>query len=157
MNSLEIDFFFGEVRVCGKRIPLPDKEMELLFTVAAAGPMNGDNLMDALWPEADGDAAHNAFRVCLHRLRKHLKSGEIIHRNGRAYALDPEITVDLYSLRVAVSSRQDEIVERCLADIRAGHASRASLGSWFEPFERLLWSYARHCRQSRASDLVTAP
>jgi DNA-binding SARP family transcriptional activator len=123
--------------------------MALLFTVAAAGPMNGEQLMDMLWPDADGDAAHNAFRVCLHRLRKHLGRGQVIHRTGKAYVLDPEINVDLYELRNAVD------VDHAVTAIRRGHASRAALGEWFEPFERLLWGYVHRCRRGRASDLVT--
>jgi DNA-binding SARP family transcriptional activator len=150
MAPVEINFFAGEVRVCGQAVRLPAKEMALLFTVAAVGPLGGTQLMDMLWPDADGDAAHNAFRVCLHRLRKHLNRGPVIVRTGRAYALDSEITVDLYQLRNA-----DADVDGAIVAIRRGHASRAALGEWFEPFERLLWGYVHRCRRGRASDLVT--
>ncbi len=35
-------------------------------------------LIDALWPDSDGDAAYNAFKVTLHRLRKMLESKNAI-------------------------------------------------------------------------------
>jgi DNA-binding SARP family transcriptional activator len=123
--------------------------MALLFTVAAAGPLSGSQLMDMLWPDADGDAAHNAFRVCLHRMRKHLGHGPVIRRNGNAYSIEPEISVDLQQLR----DRRD--VDGAVVAIRRGHASRAALGEWFEPFERMLWGYVHRSRRGRASDLVT--
>lgn len=149
MGTVEISFLLGSVHIGGKPVALADKEMELLFTVAAAGTINGEQLMDVVWPEADGDAAHNAFRVCLYRLRKRMNAGPIISRTGKAYALDGSVAVDLYGFR---ETQIDDLVTR----IRAGHSSRARLGAWFEPFERLLWTYARHCRRTRTSDLVTA-
>lgn len=161
MSTVEIRFFCGEVRVDNAAVALPAKELELLFTVAAVGTINGDQLMDMLWPEADGDAAHNAFRVCLHRLRKHLRAGNVIHRESKAYSLDRGIDVDLYHLREATASctgagaPMNPRLDALLVQIRSGHASRARLGPWFEPFERLLWTLAERCRMCRASDLVT--
>ena len=149
MGTVEISFLLGSVQIGGKPVSLADKEMELLFTVAAAGTINGEQLMDIVWPESDGDAAHNAFRVCLHRLRKRMNAGEIIRRSGKAYALDSTVSVDLYRFR---ESALDDLI----AQIRAGHPSRARLGTWFEPFERLLWTYAQRFRGVRASDLVTS-
>ncbi|MCA1793064.1 MAG: hypothetical protein LC660_04185 [Desulfobacteraceae bacterium] len=41
-------------------------------------------LLDALWPDSDGDAACNAFKITLHRLRKLLQSKKAIyHKQGR--------------------------------------------------------------------------
>lgn len=149
MGTVEVSFLLGSVHIGGKPVALADKEMELLFTVAAAGTINGEQLMDIVWPESDGDAAHNAFRVCLHRLRKRMNAGDVIHRCGKAYALDGGVCVDLYRFHEAAL---DDLV----AQIRAGHPSRARLGTWFDPFERLLWTYAQRCRKTRVSDLVTA-
>jgi DNA-binding SARP family transcriptional activator len=149
MAPIEVRFFRGDVYVCGRSIRLPDKEMELLFTVAAAGTINGEQLMDMLWPDSDGDAAHNAFRVCLHRLRRRISNGPIIRRTGKAYELESDIVVDLHRLRYAV-------IDEVLAQLRAGTSARAALGTWFEPFERLLWDLAQRAHKGRATDLVTA-
>jgi DNA-binding SARP family transcriptional activator len=136
--------------------------MELLFTVAAAGTINGEQLMDMLWPDADGDAAHNAFRVCLHRLRRHACDAGVIQRIGKAYALDASVAVDLYEIRDALdactcTNEQNAVLDELLAALREGRASRAALGDWFVRFERLLWTYMERRRRVRASDLVTAP
>jgi DNA-binding SARP family transcriptional activator len=162
MPRLEIKFFAGEVLLEGHPLPLPEREMELLFTVAAAGTINGEQLMDMLWPDSDGDAAHNAFRVCLHRLRRHVDDALIIRRIGKAYALDASVDVDLYKIRDALeasssSSEQNAVLDELLAALRDGRASRAALGDWFVRFERLLWTYIERRRRVRASDLVTAP
>jgi DNA-binding SARP family transcriptional activator len=156
VRELEIDFFRGEVRISGRSLRLPSKEMELLFTVAAAETINGESLMDALWPDADGDAAHNAFRVCLHRLRRHLGSYPVIKRIGRAYRLDDGVRVDLHQLREGVDKCRsgetssaaylDELLER----VRHGRASREALGTWFEPFERSLRRYVNRCAECLA-------
>ncbi len=40
-------------------------------------------LIDALWPDSEGDAAYNAFKVTLHRLRKMLeRKNAIVHKQG---------------------------------------------------------------------------
>lgn len=101
--NLEVAFFTGDVRALGMRIELPAKEVELLFTVASSqNAIGADELVDALWPEASGDAAQNAFRVCLHRLRRHVGDPRVIRRVGKAYALHPGAVADLWSLQDAI-------------------------------------------------------
>jgi ATP/maltotriose-dependent transcriptional regulator MalT/two-component SAPR family response regulator len=56
----------------------------LKFIVARGGRHVPDYaVQDALWPDSDGDAAHNAFTTTLHRLRNLLKTPDgLIHREG---------------------------------------------------------------------------
>lgn len=144
--TLEIAFFTGEVRVLGARVELPDKELELLLTVASTqSAIGGDELADALWPEADGDAARNALYACLHRLRKRLGDPRVIRRMGRGYALCPGAEVDLWRLQSALAecargSAREHVEELSQLDaaIRAGREQRAVLGSWFYSFEQIL-------------------
>jgi hypothetical protein len=134
--AVEIAFFTGEVRMLGEVLELPDKERELLFTLAASnGLMNGDLLCDVLWPESDGDAARNAFHVCLHRLRKHARDPRIVQCLDQGYALHPGADVDLWRLEAALASAQADEVETLSQLARGGEARRASLGRWFAPFE----------------------
>ena len=58
----------------------PKKPISLLKTLVALGSreVSEDFLLDTLWPELDGDAAHSAFTSCLHRLRKLLGNEEAI-------------------------------------------------------------------------------
>jgi hypothetical protein len=134
--AVEIAFFTGEVRVLGESVALPDKERELLFTVAASnGVMNGDLLCDALWPDSDGDAARNALYVCLHRLRKHARDPRIVQRADQGYALHPGADVDLWRLEAALAAARRDELEALSQSLRNGAARRASCGRWFAPFE----------------------
>ncbi len=67
------------------------KPFALLKTLIALGARNvaQDELLDALWPDADGDAAHTAFTTTLYRLRQLVGQSALILRN-RQLSLDPE-------------------------------------------------------------------
>jgi DNA-binding SARP family transcriptional activator len=56
-------------------------------------------VIDALWPDLDGDHAHDARQVALHRLRKLLGSADSISVNhGRMFIDDEQIWVDALAL-----------------------------------------------------------
>jgi DNA-binding SARP family transcriptional activator len=56
-------------------------------------------IVEALWPEADGDAGHDAFAVTLHRLRRLLGHDDAVRRHGGRLELDPRIVwVDVRAL-----------------------------------------------------------
>lgn len=76
------------------------KPLELLRALIALGgrevPIT--RLYEALWPEAEGDAAHRNFTVALHRLRRLFDVKFITLRDGRL-GLDPgQCEVDLWTL-----------------------------------------------------------
>ena len=48
-------------------------------------------LSDLLWPEVDGDKAHQAFASTLHRVRKLLKYESAIRLRGGKVSLDPQV------------------------------------------------------------------
>jgi hypothetical protein len=153
--AVEIAFFTGEVKILGEPVELPKKERELLFTVAASnGPINGELLCDALWPDSDGDAARNALYVCLHRLRKHARDPRIVQRVDQGYALHPGADVDLWRIESAVAGERTDELEALSESLRAGAAKRASLARWFAPFEirlaRLLERIERFAERDRA-------
>ncbi len=66
--------------------------LELLGVLAAHGhtPVPQDQVADALWPDADGDAARNALDNALHRLRKALGGDDRIVLRQGALALNPQ-------------------------------------------------------------------
>jgi hypothetical protein len=80
------------VEVHGAPMPSSRKEsrrlLELLRLLAAHGtrPLALDRVADALWPDADGDAARNALDNALHRLRKALGGDDrvVLHRGALA-------------------------------------------------------------------------
>ena len=64
----------------------PKKPLELLKAIVAWGgqEIHETSLSDALWPEADGDAAHEAFAKTLQRLRRLLGHDDAIQlRDGK--------------------------------------------------------------------------
>ena len=69
------------------------KPMSLLKAVLAFGgtEASSQELINMLWPEAEGDAARNAFDVALHRLRKLMScDSAVILREGRV-SLNPRV------------------------------------------------------------------
>ena len=67
------------------------KPLDLLKILCAFGAhaVNQDRVTDALWPVAEGDAADQALRTTLHRLRKLLKHEEAVRLEDRHLSLDP--------------------------------------------------------------------
>jgi LuxR family transcriptional regulator, maltose regulon positive regulatory protein len=68
----------------------PRKLVALLQAIAAFGGADvpEEKLVDALWPDLDGDAGHRAFSIAVYRLRKLLDDPKaIVLKNGRV-ALD---------------------------------------------------------------------
>jgi LuxR family maltose regulon positive regulatory protein len=61
-------------------VKTPRKMLHLLKMLVASGSkgLNEDRLKDTLWPEADGDMAHQAFATTLHRLRQLLRNEKAI-------------------------------------------------------------------------------
>ncbi|MEW6684201.1 MAG: BTAD domain-containing putative transcriptional regulator [Nitrospirota bacterium] len=76
------------------------KPLALLKALIAHGGRDvaQSELTEALWPEADGDAARQAFDTTLHRLRKLLGEETVFLADGRL-TLDPKrVWVDLWSV-----------------------------------------------------------
>lgn len=66
------------------------KPIELLKTLLAAGgrEVGTAQMADILWPDADGDTAHNTLNVTLHRLRKLLHEPDAIQMADNKLALN---------------------------------------------------------------------
>ena len=66
------------------------KPLSMLKALIAFGgkDVREDQIMDALWPEADGDMAHQSFATNLHRLRQLLGYEKAIQRQERRLTLD---------------------------------------------------------------------
>ena len=77
----------------------PRKTLALLKLVAAYGEraMPESQLLDALWPDEDGDAAHRALTATVHRLRTLLGDPTILRQRNGALCLNREkCWVDVY-------------------------------------------------------------
>ena len=86
----------------------------LLKAIIALGGENVriDTLSEWLWPETEGDAAYNAFRTTLSRLRRLLRFDNVILSHEGAVSLDAySVWIDTWAFErirsIANSSRQD--------------------------------------------------
>lgn len=108
-----------EVEVGGAPMASSRKEsrrlLELLGLLAAHGnsPVPQDQIADALWPDADGDAARNALDNALHRLRKALGGDDrIVLRHG-ALALNAQrCWTDVGALERLLTGLDDAVARR---------------------------------------------
>jgi len=76
------------------------KPLELLMALVALGgrDVSERELTEALWPDAEGDAAHQACAVALHRLRRLLGCDEAVSLQRNHFTLDPRyVWVDAWA------------------------------------------------------------
>lgn len=69
----------------------PVKPIELLLLLAAGGGRESteDEVCDALWPHADGDAAQRSLESNVHRLRRLLPDADLVRVASGRLSLDP--------------------------------------------------------------------
>jgi DNA-binding SARP family transcriptional activator len=89
----------GHLRVLRDDGPLPSgrkaqrRVLQLLGAIVALGPRSATRqaLIDALWPELEGDAGVDAFEATVYRLRKLLGSDEAVRLEHTVVTLDPGV------------------------------------------------------------------
>ena len=131
--------------------------IELLHLLVAQGntPLPQDQAADALWPDADGDAARNALDNAVHRLRKWLGGEDrIVLRHG-ALALNRErCWSDVQALEAAL----DRLESGALEDAAAQQQSIRQLyrGALFPGDERAGIALRRNALQRRVQAALAA-
>lgn len=119
------------------------KPLELLKYLCAAGAQGAqqDLIEEALWPDADGEAADQAFRTTLHRLRKLLRHDDAVQHSDRHVSLDPSlVSLDhmAFEGRVQDVDRTDSVaLEQTLALYR-GHFLLGETAPWVLPVRERL-------------------
>jgi DNA-binding SARP family transcriptional activator len=96
------------------------KPLAMLKALVASGGkgVGEDQITDALWPEADGDVAHQSFATNLHRLRQLLAHEKAIQRQeGRLTLDDKYCWVDTWAFEC--------FLERADAQWKAGKTDSA--------------------------------
>jgi LuxR family maltose regulon positive regulatory protein len=105
------------------------KPRELLQALIALGgtEVNAGALIDALWPDSEGDAAYHALESALYRLRQLLGTREAIRMEGGKVSLNrDQLWVDMWEfeeeLRRPIDPKADDIerIER-LRRLYQGH------------------------------------
>jgi ATP/maltotriose-dependent transcriptional regulator MalT/DNA-binding SARP family transcriptional activator len=115
---------------------LARKPLEVLQALIGLGPseVTLQALGAALWPELDGDGAHNACHVALHRLRRVLGDDEVIRVEHGLVVLDASDTwIDVESFR--------QLIGRLRAAMASPISSRALAERWTA---ELVSSYPGH-------------
>ncbi|HRI39155.1 MAG TPA: bacterial transcriptional activator domain-containing protein, partial [Nitrospira sp.] len=119
------------------------KPLELLKYLCAAGPLgaNQELIEDALWSKADGEAADQAFRTTLHRLRKLLRYDEAIQFADRHISLDPSLVsldhLAFERMTRGVDHMDAAAIERALS-LYGGHFLQGETASWILPVRERL-------------------
>jgi DNA-binding SARP family transcriptional activator len=112
--SLLLDDVVQEVSGKGAARPL-----ELLKCLIAFGgrQVSQEKLIEALWPDTDGDSGDKAFHTTLYRLRKILQHDEAISLKDAKLSLDPRyMWVDTWSLERALTELEQAIKQHAPAD-----------------------------------------
>ena len=161
---LEVSFVNATARSYGKGVSLRESERALIFAIAHdPAPTSSEQLADMLWPDLDGDAAANAFRVCLHRLRRGMGDPQSVVRSQRGYQLRPGSVVDLWAIGATireVTSKATLTEADCVrlarlhADVRRGRSVRTAQSEWFAPYALKLERLSREAALKLARDAM---
>ncbi|MCC7547977.1 MAG: hypothetical protein IT532_09435 [Burkholderiales bacterium] len=89
---------FGDFSVEVDELPLeagrktPRKVLALLKALVAMGPRDvpEEHLIDALWPDEEGDAGHKSLSITVLRLRRLLGDNDLIRQHGGRLSIDPQ-------------------------------------------------------------------
>jgi LuxR family transcriptional regulator, maltose regulon positive regulatory protein len=90
--------------------PRSRKPQELLQALIAFGgtEVGAGVLIDALWPDAEGDAAYHALETALYRLRKLLGAHDAVRMQGRKVSLNrDQLWVDMWDFEAELQRPHD--------------------------------------------------
>lgn len=90
----------GEPVVFSRKVQ--KKTLELLKAVIAFGgeDVREEQISDLLWPDADGDGAHNSFKMALSRLRQLIGNESLDFREGKVTLNSGYVWVDAAAFRI---------------------------------------------------------
>ena len=119
------------------------KPLELLKYLSATDSQGAhqDEIEEVLWPEADGEAAGQAFRTTLHRLRRLLRQDDAVHCADRYVLLDPSLMAMDHTafeqMAQHVNRTDVAAIERVLGLYR-GHFLQGESAPWVLPIRERL-------------------
>jgi DNA-binding SARP family transcriptional activator len=120
------------------------KPLELLMALVALGgrDVSERQLTEALWPDAEGDAAHQSCAAALHRLRKLLGCEQAISLQRNHFSLDPRyVWVDIWAFERALAAGQGKVEALYQGPFLGKHVDLP----WALPMrERLRVKFMRH-------------
>lgn len=123
----------------------PQKPLELLKALIAFGGHNVpvETITDAVWPDADGDLAHQSFESALSRLRRLLGEGDCIKYSARQLSIDlRRCWVDSMALENILGGPESAQPERCIEIYK--HAARLYKGEFLPTDASRAWVVSRN-------------
>jgi len=91
---------------------MPQRLLEAILALGGRGVRDTD-LIDALWPDAEGDAGRRVFDTTLHRLRRQLGNDEIVRLTDGRVSLDEHLCwVDIWALEVGLAEANRALAQR---------------------------------------------
>lgn len=124
------------------------KVIDLLKALIAQGGRSVDEarLADILWPDAEGDKAHQAFRTTLHRLRKLLGNDDVISVQDGTVTLDPRYCwVDVWAFERHLGKRDVGSMEKAAALYQGRFLEKANELPWAVPLREHLHAKYLSC------------
>ena len=107
------------------------RPLELLMALVALGgrDVGEQQLTEALWPDAEGDAAHQACAAALHRLRKLLGCDQAISLQNNRFSLNSRyVWVDVWAFERGLAAEQSS------SDVTGSNASDKAMTLYQGPF-----------------------
>jgi len=117
----------------------PKKALALLQAIIAFGGRDvaEEKVMEALWPDEDGDAAHRVLNTTIYRLRRILGNTASIVQTGGKLALNPELCwTDVSAFEhglarnAARNDEADEIRKQCVELYRGAFLGQQECDAW---------------------------
>jgi len=96
----------------------PRKVLALLKALVAMGPREvpEQQLIDALWPDDEGDAGHKALSITVLRLRRLLGDNDLIRQQGGKLSIDPQrCWVDAWAFERKLAAKDAGSLDKALA------------------------------------------
>jgi LuxR family maltose regulon positive regulatory protein len=131
------------LRFAGK---VQKKPLEMLKALIAFGSkdVSEERITDALWPDAEGDAARLSFKTTLHRLRQVLGNDEFIQLTESRVSLDRRYCwVDVWAFETLVEKA--ELIRRELGELgRKGAVQNATQERYLDLLGKAFSTYGGH-------------
>jgi ATP/maltotriose-dependent transcriptional regulator MalT/DNA-binding SARP family transcriptional activator len=137
----------------------PKKTLALLKAIIALGgkSVREQSLLDAFWPDEEGDVAARSMTAALHRLRTLIGDGNAIVQQGGTLSLDASrVWVDVWALEGVLSRAGDGRAEEVLALYRGGFLTADEGEPWSVTTRERLRSKFIHAIAGHAHELETS-
>jgi DNA-binding SARP family transcriptional activator len=119
----------------------PRRLFEAMKAIVAFGGVNVpcEKIIDAAWPEEEGDFGRHAFEVAIHRLRKLVGDAEAIEvKDGRVSLARRRCWLDVWAFEESVATKTPEDERLSALKLYRGSFLAGDNQPWAEPMRRRL-------------------